>query len=102
MKENQNLRLDIKTNSDALLFTVEMAEFLAYKKLKDVYTTVDNFFDFYNKFYQRKYPYTTLELLTNIDLQEYDGFVDFRLINAHRDFNCANSSIKKFPNTVGG
>ena len=102
MKENQNLRLDIKTNSDALLFTVEMAEFLAYKKLKDVYTTVDKFFDFYNKFYQRKYPYTTLELLTNIDLQEYDGFVDFRLINAHRDFNCANSSIKKFPNTVGG
>jgi len=102
MKENQNLRLDIKTDSDALRLTVKMAELSVYKKLRDVYTTLDIFFNFYDKFYQRKFPCTTLELLTSIDLQEYNGSVDFRLINAHRDFNCANSSIKKFPNTVGG
>ena len=102
MKENQSLRLDIKTNSDALRFTVEMAEFLAYKKLSEVRTSVNAFIDFYGKFVKRSFPDTTLELLTSIDLQEYDSCVDFRLINAHRDFNCANSSIKKFPNTVEG
>jgi hypothetical protein len=63
---------------------------------------VDGFFDFYAKFCDNPCPDTTLELLTDIDLQEYDGSVDFRLVNAHHNFNCANSSIKKFPRTVGG